>query len=89
MSYHSTVLTQILKIVPRHEFDNLSLQHDGKRRQGAFSRCAQFVSMLTCQLFGINSTATHDASPSDNLRSGHCLDRAPLSAIRNKSATDH
>jgi putative transposase len=41
--------------VPRHEFEQLSKQHDGHRRSDAFPRWAQFVSMLTCQLSGLSS----------------------------------
>ena len=55
MSHHNTILTQLLKIVPRHEFEQLSKQHDGHRRSDAFPRWAQFVSMLTCQLSGLSS----------------------------------
>ncbi|MFM2407860.1 MAG: hypothetical protein RL358_602 [Pseudomonadota bacterium] len=38
MSHHSTVLSQLLKLIPRHEFQALSEQHDTKRRIGALSR---------------------------------------------------
>ena len=49
------MLTQLLNLMPRHQFGSLSQTHDGKRRQGALSRWTQFVSMLTCQLSGLNS----------------------------------
>jgi len=55
MSHHNTILTQMLNLMPRHQFDCLSQTHDGRRRQGALSRWSQFVSMLTCQLSGLNS----------------------------------
>ena len=35
MSYHNTIFSQILKLVPRHEFSSLSKKHDGKRRSDA------------------------------------------------------
>ena len=38
MSHHNTILSQLLKLIPRHEFEHLSLQQDGKRRLGALTR---------------------------------------------------
>ena len=55
MSHHNTILSQMLKLIPRHEFEHLSLQHDGKRRLGALSRWSQFVAMFTCQVSGLSS----------------------------------
>jgi putative transposase len=55
MAHHNTILSQILKLVPRHEFSNLSKQHDSKRRAGSLSRWSQFVAMSTCQLSGLSS----------------------------------
>ncbi len=55
MSHHNTILSQMLKLIPRHEFDSLSHQHDGKRRAGALSRWSQFVAMFTCQVSGLSS----------------------------------
>jgi len=42
MVHHNTVLSQLLKLLPRHKFDALSKQHDGKRRSNALSRWSQF-----------------------------------------------
>ena len=50
MSHHNTILSQMLKLIPRHEFDSVSQQHDGKRRMGALSRWSQFVAIFTCQI---------------------------------------
>jgi putative transposase len=55
MSHHNTILSQLLKLVPRHEFETLSAQHDKKRRVGALSRWSQFVAMFTCQVSGLSS----------------------------------
>jgi len=55
MSHHSTVLSQLLKLIPRHEFQALSEQRDSKRRVGALSRCSQFVAMFNCQVSGLSS----------------------------------
>ena len=46
MGYNHTVLGQILKSVPRLEFEQLAAEHDGKRRSGALSRWSQFVALV-------------------------------------------
>ena len=38
MAYHTTTLSQILKLVPGLEFERLANQHDGRRRSDALSR---------------------------------------------------
>ena len=55
MAHHNTILSQILKLVPRHEFDRLAKCHDGARRSDAMSRWTQFVAMSTAQLSGRSS----------------------------------
>ena len=50
MAYSNTVLSQLLKLVPRHEIERLAIQHDGKRRSDALSRWSQFVALLTGHL---------------------------------------
>ncbi len=55
MGHHNTVFSQILKLVPRHEFSSLSMKHDGVRRRDAMSRWTQFVAMASAQLTGRSS----------------------------------
>lgn len=55
MAYYHTTLAQILKLVPRLEFEKLANQHDGKRRSDALSRWSQFVALSVAQLAGRNS----------------------------------
>ncbi|GAA6138190.1 IS4-like element ISGsu1 family transposase [Arenicella sp. 4NH20-0111] len=55
MGHHNTVFSQILKLVPRHEFSSLSMKHDGVRRRDAMSRWTQFVDMASAQLTGRSS----------------------------------
>ncbi len=55
MAHHNTILSQILRLTPRHEFKQLSIQHDGKRRSDAMSRWTQFVAMAIAQLSGRSS----------------------------------
>ena len=52
MSHHSTVFSQILKFVPRHEFSSLAKKHDGARRSDAMNRWTQFIAMSIAQLTG-------------------------------------
>ena len=55
MSHHNTVLSQLLQLVPRHEFDSLSRAHDGKRRRDALPRWSQFVALATGHIGGRKS----------------------------------
>lgn len=55
MAHHNTILSQILRLVPRHDFKRLEIEHDGKRRSDAMSRWSQFVSMAIAQLCGRSS----------------------------------
>lgn len=55
MAHHNTILSQILRLVPRHDFKRLEFEHDGKRRSDAISRWSQFVSMAIAQLCGRSS----------------------------------
>ena len=55
MAHHNTILSQMLKLIPGHAFENLSQRHDGKRRTGALTRWSQFVAMFTCQVSGLSS----------------------------------
>ena len=55
MAHHNTVFSQILKLVPRHEFSKLAKLHDGKRRRDAMSRWTQFIALATAQLAGRTS----------------------------------
>ena len=50
MGFNSTVVSQILKLVPRHEFERLANGHDGARRSDALSRWSQFVALSVGQL---------------------------------------
>ena len=76
MAHHNTVFSQILKLVPRHEFSSLSNKQDGIRRRDAMSRWTQFVAMASAQLTGrsslrdIESTLDRQTSLSYHLGSG-------------------
>ena len=55
MAHCNTILSQILKLVPRHEFETLAKQHHAGRAFRKASRWSQFVSLTMAQLSGRNS----------------------------------
>jgi putative transposase len=62
MTHHNTIFSQILKLVPRHEFSSLSKKHDGRRRSDAMSRWTQFITMGMAQLTGRASLRNIEAT---------------------------
>ena len=62
MAYNNTTLSQILKMVPRLEFEKLGNQHDGRRRSDALSRWSQFVALSVGQLAGRTSLRDLEAT---------------------------
>ncbi len=52
LSHHNTVFSQLLKLIPRHEFETLAKQHHTGRSFRTASRWSQFVSMAMGQLSG-------------------------------------
>ena len=52
MSHHNTVFSQLLKLIPRHEFENLAKQHHNGRSFRTATRWSQFVNMTMGQLSG-------------------------------------
>ena len=55
LSHHNTVFSQLLKLIPRHEFETLAKQHHTGRSFRTASRWSQFVTMAMAQLAGRNS----------------------------------
>jgi putative transposase len=52
MAHSNTVLSQILKLVPRHEFNALAQQHHSGRKLRKMTRWSQFVAMASAQICG-------------------------------------
>ena len=52
MSHCNTIFFQILKLVPRHEFETLAKQHHSGRSFRTASRWSQFVTLAMAQLAG-------------------------------------
>lgn len=55
MAHHNTVFSQLLKLVPRHQFDGLAEAHHVGRRFRKTSRWSQFVALAMGQLSGRHS----------------------------------
>ena len=55
MSHCNTIFSQILKFVPRHEFETLAKQHHSGRSFRTASRWSQFVTLAMAQLAGRKS----------------------------------
>jgi len=52
LAHNNTVFAQLLKLVPRHEFETLANQHRQGRKLRKMTRWSQFVAMATAQLSG-------------------------------------
>ena len=55
ISHHNTAFSQLLKFVPRHEFETLAKQHHCGRSFRKASRWSQFVTLSLAQLTGRSS----------------------------------
>lgn len=55
MAHHNTVFAQLLKLVPRHQFERLAKSHHLGRRFRKTSRWSQFVALAAGQLSGRRS----------------------------------
>jgi hypothetical protein len=55
LAHHTTVLSQLLKFIPRHEFETLANRHHSGRSFRTASRWSQFVTMAMAQLTGRTS----------------------------------
>lgn len=55
MSHHNTIFSQILKLVPRHEFEGLANQYHTGRKLRKMTRWSQFVALGLAQLSGRHS----------------------------------
>jgi len=62
MAYHDSVLSQLLKLVPRLEFEKQANRCDGQRRSDALSRWSQFVALMIGQLGGRRSLRDIEAT---------------------------
>jgi len=62
MAYYNSVLSQVLKYVPRLDFEKRANEVDGRRRSDALSRWSQFVALAIGQLSGRQSLRDIEAT---------------------------
>ena len=55
MSIVCSIFSQVLKLIPRADFDSAVRKHDAERNAKGFTCWGQFVAMLFCQLGSVNS----------------------------------
>lgn len=55
MAHHNTVFSQLLKLIPRHEFETLAKAHHTGRSFRTASRWSQFICLTMAQLTGRTS----------------------------------
>ena len=55
MAHHNTVFSQLLKLVSRHEFENLAKQHHEGQKLRKMSRWSQFVALSLAHFSGRSS----------------------------------
>ena len=55
MAHHNTIFSQLLKFIPRHEFETLAKQHHHGRKLRKMSRWSQFIALGLAQLSGRTS----------------------------------
>lgn len=70
MAHSNTVLAQMLKLVPRHEFERIANHRDGRRRTGALTRWSQLVA-LTVGHLGKRASLRDIESTLDSQRHHH------------------
>ncbi|MGV0033892.1 MAG: DUF4372 domain-containing protein [Candidatus Azotimanducaceae bacterium WSBS_2022_MAG_OTU7] len=59
MGHHNTAFSQLLKLIPRHEFETLAKQHHCGRSFRKASRWSQFVTLSLAQLTGRSRCINH------------------------------
>lgn len=79
MAYHDSVLSQVLKMLPRHEFERRANRHDGKRRSDALSRWSQFVALTIGHLGGRSSLRDIEATVGSQGHHRYHLGSQPIS----------
>jgi Transposase DDE domain/Domain of unknown function (DUF4372) len=79
LAFHNTVLSQLLKMLPRHEFEKLANAHDGRRRSDALSRWSQFVALSVGHLGGRTSLRDIEATLHTQPQQGYHLGSPSIS----------
>ena len=83
MSHNNTVFSQMIKLVPRHEFEKLANHHHLGQRLRQTSRWSQFVSLCPGQLSGRQSL--RDIESNMKAQSQRLYVMSSLATILNKA----
>ena len=79
MAHHNTIFAQLLKLVPRHEFEVLAKKHHVGRKLRKMTRWSQLVAMMLGQLTGRLSLRDIEANLKVNERYLYHLGANPAS----------
>jgi len=55
LAHHNTVFAQLLKFIPRHEFESLASRHHQGQKLRKMSRWSQYVALCLAQVSGRSS----------------------------------
>lgn len=89
MAFNNSVLSQLLKMLPRHEFEKLANSHDGRRRSDALSRWSQFVALSVGHLGGRTSLRDLEATLQSHPQQRYHLASQPVSRSALGRANEH
>ncbi|MEM7518889.1 MAG: IS4 family transposase, partial [Planctomycetota bacterium] len=89
MAHYSTVFSQLLQLLPRHEFETLAREHHQGRKLRSMSRWSQFLSLAMAQLTGrasLRDIVTNLAAQSRKLYHLGCgaVNRSTLGRVNEK-----
>jgi putative transposase len=79
MAYYNSVLSQVLKYIPRLDFEKAANQVDGRRRSDALSRWSQFVALAVGQLSGRQSLRDLEATLRSQRQHRYHVGNQPIS----------
>ena len=89
MAHCNTVLSQMLKMIPRHEFETLANTTDGQVRSTALSRWSQFTALTVGQLNGRQSLRDIESCLSTQQHLHYHLGTQPVSKSALARANEH
>ena len=78
MAHHNTVFAQLLKLVPRHEFESLAKAHHSGRQLRRTNRWSQFVMLVMGQLSGRRSLRDIESNARAQERRWYHLGAKPI-----------
>lgn len=93
MSHHNTIFAQLLKLVPRHEFESLAKKYHVGRKLRKMTRWSQLVAMMLGQLTGRLSLRDIEANLKVNKQCLYHLGANPaskssLARVNEKQSSD-